>query len=128
METTKSSIKLICQTDESGNLCPMAESLLENGKIKDKSIKKTCRSKSCVSSALEMYSSLQDNLGAFENLSITTGNNNVDSQSNISTIVDYFNSDECKNYKEKDVKSAANSIKIGSSLIVTFGLILISLY
>eukprot|EP00833_Pecoramyces_ruminatium_P014307 jgi/Orpsp1_1/1188339/evm.model.d7180000063985.1 len=41
MKTTISSVKLICQTDESGNLCPMAESLLEYQKIKDKSIKNT---------------------------------------------------------------------------------------
>jgi hypothetical protein len=126
MKTTVSSVLLICQNDENGNLCPMAESLLDYGKIKDKSIKKTCQSKSCVNQALEMYSSLNNNMDDIQNLSITSGAANADSQNNISIITNYLTSAECKAQADGQ-KSCATSLKMGSSLFLTFGLLLLSL-
>jgi len=123
MSNTISSVKLICQTDEQGNLCPIAEDLLENQSIKEKSIKKSCRSKNCINSAIEMYSSLQRNLDNLENLSITTGINDNKSENNIITIMDYLKSEKCQNYE-----SSAFSLKVGASLLITLGLLFLSLY
>ena len=123
MSSTNSNVKLICQTDEEGNLCPIAEDLFEDGQIKEKSIKNSCKSKNCVNTAIEVYSSLTKNLENMENLSITTGNNDVESKNNIAVIMDYLLSEECQNYK-----SSASTIKVGTSLLFTLGFLFLYLY
>jgi len=121
---TLSSVHLICQTDEQDGLCPIAEALLKKKKIKEKTIKKSCKSKNCINSAIEVYSSLQNNLSGFEQLSITTGSQDDTSKNNIVSVIDYLNSKEC----QEGPSSGATTIKLGSSIILTLGLLLFSLY
>ncbi|ORX58408.1 hypothetical protein BCR36DRAFT_580034 [Piromyces finnis] len=131
ISSTLSSIHLICQTDEQNNLCPIAEALLNNQNLKEKTIKKTCASKNCINAAIQVYSSLQTNLNDFENLSITTGSNDDSSKNNIVTVMDYLNSQECQNYKSNkgdSNESSSTNLKISYSIFISLGILLFFIY
>lgn len=101
---------LACQKDEVGNPCPFSEVVIKtftflNSKELNEKMDNTCRSNICREATLNAFA---------ENTEFSiTGKKSKH---------DYLNSDDCKNI------SGAASLKIGSGILISIGLLLLSLY
>jgi len=122
-----------CDKDEAGNLCPLAtymKDAIENGKsfkLTETELKKfmmdTCSSNSCRKSTYDIFKKVSSNLDSYENLSMTSGSYSFTDKYNGNNNINYLNSDECK-----AMASSGSSLKIGTGLFVSLGLLLLSLY
>jgi len=122
-----------CDKDEAGNSCPFStylKDVIENGKSSwvtetefNKFMIDTCSSNTCRKSTHDIFKKVSGVLDNNENSSMTSGSFSFTDKNNANNNINYLNSDECK-----AMASSGSSLKIGTDLFVSLGLLLLSLY
>jgi hypothetical protein len=124
IEMRKVEMKIICNSDEEGSLCPVAEIFIEHNRNHTeakKAIRRSCISKKCNEIMIDSLPVLLNETKQVESFASTEGEIDQDIDENVNNWVEYLKSKECtKQYSIND----ATSLRIGSTFILTLGLIL----
>jgi len=126
----KSIINVVCNSkDTTGNYCPLAETIFKEagGKVvyysySEEKLNKenTCQSDSCRESTLDFY---KNKASFFIDNSEKITSLDSPELAEIKGVIEYYDSKECK-----AMSSDATTLKIGSGLFISLGLLLLSLY
>ncbi|ORX41397.1 hypothetical protein BCR36DRAFT_311557 [Piromyces finnis] len=114
-----------CLTDENNELCPFSIYSIVKG---DKSnvLIDNCKSKKCTDSLIKFYKSINiDNLIAYENLTLTSGEYSYEELTSFNSFVSILESDECRNLQ---ITNNATNIKNNNNILLFLFLLLILLY
>jgi len=117
--------ELICAKDESGNFCPLLRIYKEDNFNIDEILSENCKSKICTDNAAVIYDNLLKNI-KYPQL-----------EQNYKHVYDYIKSDKCtannnnnntSNNNTSNNTSDATTIKVGTTLMISLALLLLSYF
>jgi len=118
VKTLKTAFEVSCQTDENGDLCPLALMTIRQ-EAAPEALDDTCKSKVCTESAINSYKKIDiDQMASYENLSTTGGSYSYQELNSIKKILSKLESNECKAQYESNSSSITTSTKLGTSLLI----------
>jgi len=114
-------VNLLCQLDENKELCPLVKSFYNNESYSDRD---TCNSKICTDSMIAFLENLETQYKNSNTLDLMTMISSNKRNRDIKDSIEYYKSDRCITQYTND----GMSLKVGTTFIVTLGLLLLSLY
>ncbi|KAG4104901.1 hypothetical protein H8356DRAFT_1635175 [Neocallimastix lanati (nom. inval.)] len=113
-------LSLSCLYDEYENICPISKAFASGKELTEEDFKANCESKICTEETLKFITDLPE---IYKDLDSSVS---PIKKSDLNSVANYFKSEECA--KILNSSGAYSTYKVGTTFIVSLGVLLLSLY